>query len=418
MVAAHSWFAAYVAVLLVSALPNLLLVFIPTSLLTTKSSARGLNYHSMMKSFAAAGLLGDVFLHTLPHLIAPHSHSHSHGNHDSHGDIGHDHGRKLGDHHDHDHDHDPHAELHFEQRSAGALGVHNHQHDQDPHADHVHEHPEEHADHHGDHDHSDQGDLHADGDKDHHGHDHHEDHHHHGRDHHKDHHDHEEHHDRAASSAGYLHDRAHDHHGEHEDHHDHHESAHAHAHVNEHNPHAHPFYSKFGLERSTAISLVLLLGFLVFMVAEKLASQHGHGHSHVHDDKQSDDEHTVDVLSGEDHEDGHSPSAGTNKPRKSARIQSKATVKKGASSSSPADSHSTDRDAQQSLFQAMRTKLLASGWLNLLADSMHNFTDGIALGASFASGKGIAYATFLSVIFHEIPHEIGDFAILVQSGLR
>jgi zinc transporter 7 len=164
------------------------------------------------------------------------------------------------------------------------------------------------------------------------------------------------------------------------------------------------------------------LGFLVFMVAEKLASQHGHGHSHAHDDKQSDDEHTVDVLPGEDHEDGHSPSAGTNKPRKSARIHSKATVKKGASSSSSssslADSHSTDRDAQQSLFQAMRTKLLASGWLNLLADSMHNFTDGIALGASFASGKGIAYATFLSVIFHEIPHEIGDFAILVQSGLR
>ena len=38
---------------------------------------------------------------------------------------------------------------------------------------------------------------------------------------------------------------------------------------------------------------------------------------------------------------------------------------------------------------------------------MHNFTDGIALGASFASGKGLAMATLLSVLFHEIPHELG-----------
>lgn len=65
----------------------------------------------------------------------------------------------------------------------------------------------------------------------------------------------------------------------------------------------------------------------------------------------------------------------------------------------------------------MVQNLQASGWLNLFADSMHNFTDGIAVGVSFATGEGIAIATFLSIIIHEIPHEVGDFTILVQSGL-
>jgi zinc transporter ZupT len=32
--------------------------------------------------------------------------------------------------------------------------------------------------------------------------------------------------------------------------------------------------------------------------------------------------------------------------------------------------------------------------------------------------QGLALATFLSVLLHEVPHELGDFAILVQNGLR
>ena len=75
------------------------------------------------------------------------------------------------------------------------------------------------------------------------------------------------------------------------------------------------------------------------------------------------------------------------------------------------------------LFSTLLSQLQPAGWLNLLADSMHNFTDGLAIGASFSiasgtAGKGLATATVLSVLFHEIPHEIGDFSILVGSGLR
>jgi solute carrier family 39 (zinc transporter), member 7 len=62
---------------------------------------------------------------------------------------------------------------------------------------------------------------------------------------------------------------------------------------------------------------------------------------------------------------------------------------------------------------------LHSGWLNIIADMMHNFTDGIALGVVFQSNNPtLAVATTVSVFIHEIPHELGDFAILIESGLR
>ena len=57
-----------------------------------------------------------------------------------------------------------------------------------------------------------------------------------------------------------------------------------------------------------------------------------------------------------------------------------------------------------------------SGYLNLFADAFHNFTDGLAIGASFLAGQNIGLMTTVTILFHEIPHEIGDYAILIQSG--
>jgi zinc transporter 7 len=48
----------------------------------------------------------------------------------------------------------------------------------------------------------------------------------------------------------------------------------------------------------------------------------------------------------------------------------------------------------------------SGGYLNLGADALHNFTDGIALGASFATQGSLGLATFLSVLAHELPHEV------------
>jgi len=57
-----------------------------------------------------------------------------------------------------------------------------------------------------------------------------------------------------------------------------------------------------------------------------------------------------------------------------------------------------------------------AGYLNLAADFTHNFTDGLAIGASFLVGRTTGIVTTVTVLLHEVPHEIGDFAILIQSG--
>ncbi|MFA6533184.1 MAG: ZIP family metal transporter [Patescibacteria group bacterium] len=53
----------------------------------------------------------------------------------------------------------------------------------------------------------------------------------------------------------------------------------------------------------------------------------------------------------------------------------------------------------------------------LFGDGIHNFIDGLAIGASFLVSIPVGIATSLAVILHEIPHEIGDFAALIHGGL-
>lgn len=56
------------------------------------------------------------------------------------------------------------------------------------------------------------------------------------------------------------------------------------------------------------------------------------------------------------------------------------------------------------------------GKLILFSDGIHNFIDGIIIGASFLISIPIGVATTIAVILHEIPQEIGDFAVLIHAG--
>jgi zinc and cadmium transporter len=55
-------------------------------------------------------------------------------------------------------------------------------------------------------------------------------------------------------------------------------------------------------------------------------------------------------------------------------------------------------------------------YLAIIGDSLHNFIDGLIIAASFLVSIPLGIATTLAVIFHEIPHEIGQFAILIHGG--
>lgn len=55
-------------------------------------------------------------------------------------------------------------------------------------------------------------------------------------------------------------------------------------------------------------------------------------------------------------------------------------------------------------------------YLTIIGDALHNFLDGVAIAAAFLASIPIGIATATAVIFHEIPQEIGQFAILVHGG--
>ncbi len=54
--------------------------------------------------------------------------------------------------------------------------------------------------------------------------------------------------------------------------------------------------------------------------------------------------------------------------------------------------------------------------MNLFGDALHNFIDGLIIGASYLVSIPVGIATTLAVILHEIPQEIGDFGVLLHGG--
>jgi len=74
-------------------------------------------------------------------------------------------------------------------------------------------------------------------------------------------------------------------------------------------------------------------------------------------------------------------------------------------------SHGNDQGQEKAI---IRFKI--SSILNIISDFTHNVTDGMAIAASFRSSFNLGISTTIAVFFHEIPHEIGDLAILLKSG--
>jgi zinc and cadmium transporter len=57
-------------------------------------------------------------------------------------------------------------------------------------------------------------------------------------------------------------------------------------------------------------------------------------------------------------------------------------------------------------------------YLILVSDGIHNFIDGLIIAGAFVASFPIGLATTIAVIFHEIPHELGNYGVLVYGGFK
>jgi len=57
-----------------------------------------------------------------------------------------------------------------------------------------------------------------------------------------------------------------------------------------------------------------------------------------------------------------------------------------------------------------------SGWMIVVGDSFHNFTDGVIIAGAFLADVKLGVVTAAAIVAHEVPQEVGDFLVLLNSG--
>nr|XP_040026764.1 zinc transporter ZIP6 isoform X3 [Gasterosteus aculeatus aculeatus] len=77
--------------------------------------------------------------------------------------------------------------------------------------------------------------------------------------------------------------------------------------------------------------------------------------------------------------------------------------------------HSHSHSYSEEHFQQAGVAPLA--WIVIMGEGLHNFSDGLAIGAAFTEGLSSGLSTSVAVFCHELPHELGDFAVLLKAGM-
>jgi len=78
--------------------------------------------------------------------------------------------------------------------------------------------------------------------------------------------------------------------------------------------------------------------------------------------------------------------------------------------------HCHTEDCEAHVPDMDKVRNAATGNLILIGDGIHNMVDGVLIAAAFLTDVHLGVVTSIAVIAHEIPQELGDFAILLHSG--
>jgi solute carrier family 39 (zinc transporter), member 7 len=163
-----------------------------------------------------------------------------------------------------------------------------------------------------------------------------------------------------------------------------------------------PEHARFVLvenNKNLLLGLGIMVGFLTFVAMDKslriaTGGEGGHDHGHSHNTQDSA------VTTGSISETRS----------KNSEIKKRKEKVNGTARAQKAEKEHDDKKGE------INPSAKLGGYLNLIADFTHNITDGLALSSSFYASPTIGATTTVAVFFHEIPHEVGDFALLIQSG--
>jgi solute carrier family 39 (zinc transporter), member 7 len=164
--------------------------------------------------------------------------------------------------------------------------------------------------------------------------------------------------------------------------------------------------------KNLLLGVAIMVGFITFVAMDKglriaTGGEGGHDHSHGH----SHEKEAAATTSGA--EVNGRQILPVPYPASNRQADSKDTLrarKAAANGVTPPAIPLPEQDKEIS------ASVKLGGYLNLIADFTHNITDGLALSSSFYASPTIGATTTVAVFFHEIPHEVGDFALLIQSG--
>ena len=143
-------------------------------------------------------------------------------------------------------------------------------------------------------------------------------------------------------------------------------------------------------------SALVVAGILTFYLID-VVSRSLLGHDHSHGEEEHGQESVDEVLEG--------------KQAKKGGAKGKGTMENSGGAKGKGKKNSKERKAQKAAKKSQTVAIM-----NMIGDMLHNFTDGVAIASSFMLDMRLGISTTLAVFFHEIPHEVGDFAVLIKSG--
>ncbi|KAH0383354.1 Zip-domain-containing protein, partial [Aureobasidium melanogenum] len=151
--------------------------------------------------------------------------------------------------------------------------------------------------------------------------------------------------------------------------------------------------------KNILLGIAIMVGFVSFVILDKairIASggDEGHGHSHGH---------AHGKVEGGDKAAASAKASGSDSGAQAEGLRQRNTEKSSAKTIVPVEQQESGPSSNR-------------GYLNIIADFTHNITDGLAMASSFYASPTVGALTTTAVFFHEVPHEVGDFALLIQSG--